>query len=73
MRRYYITRNRIVLARLYFKKEAQTIAKQLIDLCVEILLVIMYEAQKKDKVKAIIKGLRHGILNNLHFLSSKYV
>ncbi|MCX7748853.1 MAG: glycosyltransferase family 2 protein [Clostridia bacterium] len=63
MRRYYMTRNHIVLMKEYFIKEFAWVRKTAYIRFVAFILICLFEKDKWKKLKAVIKGLIHGIFN----------
>lgn len=56
IRRYYITRNRLYYKKRYFGKKEYII--ELLKIPMTMIKVLFYESDKKEKMKAIIKGVR---------------
>lgn len=63
LRRYYIARNRLLLARAYFLSEFRWIANSLLGLAKEMLIVSLAEQERGRKLAATAMGLLHGVLN----------
>lgn len=57
-RKYYIARNTVFLARK--RKAAWLIAKSYLQVVKQFLIVLLYEQDKQEKLRAIIKGARDG-------------
>lgn len=61
LRRYYITRNRLALARLYLRQEPRWALRHLRGLFNHCVLTLLYEQHRARKLRAIILGLWHGL------------
>jgi rhamnosyltransferase len=62
VRRYYLTRNRILITREHFYREPRWIAKQLVALVKSTILVVLFERDKQIKLKSTALGIWHGII-----------
>jgi rhamnosyltransferase len=62
VRRYYLARNRILIAREHFHREPRWIAKQLVALIKSTILVVLFEQDKQNKLKSTAVGIWHGII-----------
>lgn len=56
MRRYYITRNRLYIAKKYYKDKGYK--KELLKVVLSGIKIVLYENDKMNKVKAIFKGIK---------------
>ncbi len=63
-RYYYRTRNRFYLYKKYFTSFPIIILKDLIVFFNELLKILLYECQKLKKIKMIIKGFSHFLVNH---------
>ena len=61
LRRYYRARNTMLLTRMYFTSFPGWILKYLFFFMLSILLIILVDNNKGDKLKSILKGLKDGI------------
>ncbi|MCS7049130.1 MAG: glycosyltransferase family 2 protein [Verrucomicrobiae bacterium] len=61
MRRYYITRNRLIVVRSYFRREPLWALKHLRGLVNHCVLTVLYEKERARKFRAIALGLCHGL------------
>jgi len=62
VRRYYLTRNKILITREYFNREPRWIAKQLVALIKSTILVVLFERDKQVKLKSTALGIWHGLI-----------
>jgi len=60
LRRYYMTRNRLILWRRHWRRYPGWVARDLRRFCSETLWMAIYEAQAADKLHMILRGMRHG-------------
>jgi rhamnosyltransferase len=65
LRKYYMTRNRLVLARLYLLKEPVTVMNELRDSLYSLATIALYEEDKLKKYKAILLGIRHALQGHM--------
>jgi len=65
LRRYYITRNRLILYRIYACKEPYWVKHSLRTMLGEIRLIILCEDRKIKKLLAILLGILHAILGRM--------
>ncbi len=65
MRRYFITRNRLYVARLYLKEYPWFACYELLTFLKEIIKILLYEDKKNEKFRSIILGI-------LDFLNNKF-
>lgn len=63
LRYYYRTRNRILLAKEYFRKDIIWSLNRVIISVKEFLKVLLYENNKKEKIKFMLLGFLHAILS----------
>jgi rhamnosyltransferase len=63
VRRYYITRNRIIIWRQYWKHERAFVISDIWRLLTETMYVMLYEEQLKAKVPMILYGVLDGLNN----------
>lgn len=61
LRRYYRTRNTMLLTRMYFTAFPGWILKYLFFLALSIILIILVDNNKGEKLKSVLKGLKDGI------------
>jgi rhamnosyltransferase len=71
LRKYYVTRNRIILYREYFFKEREWAIQSLRSMFREILLIFLYEDQKIAKLRAIALGVWHAFTGNMGRLEGR--
>lgn len=65
-RRYYISRNRTVLFKRYLKDEPRWVLDDMFNcLLREPLRILLFERDRRAKMRATIKGVRDGVLNRL--------
>lgn len=60
LRRYYMTRNRLILWRRYWRRYPKWVARDVRRFSSETLLMVLYEGQTAEKLRMILRGLRHG-------------
>lgn len=66
LRRYYISRNRMILFRRYFKQETFWVLDDMRKcIFIEPVRVLLFERDRMAKMRATFKGLRDGILNRV--------
>lgn len=65
IRKYYITRNSLTTAFHYFQYEPMWGLKQLGRLGVELLAILIYEQQKREKIAAMRLGIWHALTGKL--------
>jgi len=63
LRRYYMTRNRILLAKKYIFKEFRSVTYDLFNLIEQIIMLVLFEQDKWNKLKAYATGLYDGLIN----------
>jgi rhamnosyltransferase len=63
VRRYYISRNRIILWRRYWKQEPLWVLRDMRRLLFESVYVVLYERQVREKLGMIIRGVGDAIRN----------
>ncbi len=63
LRRYYITRNRLLLAREYISTQPRWVFHHLRGLFNHCVLAMLYEKQRSCKLRAIVLGFWHAIIN----------
>ncbi len=64
-RRYYMTRNRIVLLKEYFRRDKEWFTKSLRAYTVETLAAVAFEARRMHTLRAVIVGARDGFGSRL--------
>lgn len=64
MRRYYMARNEIYLARKY--SEYQSLAHVMLRQLVQLVIVTLYEKERRKKIPAMFKGIKHGLTMPLY-------
>jgi rhamnosyltransferase len=70
LRRYYMTRNRLVLYRMYARKEPRWVRNSLSAALKEIVLIILFECQKIKKIIAMLLGIFHALSGRMGRLQS---
>lgn len=60
-RRYYITRNRLLVWRRYCRTDARFIARDVLASQKELLKVLLFEEDRKAKVRAMLAGIKDGM------------
>ena len=60
LRRYYITRNRILFYRKYWRFDARWVLGNVCNAVKEVVLVVLFESSKREKLNAIIVGVADG-------------
>lgn len=63
LRRYYIMRNRLLLARSYLASEPRWILQELAMVPVELAALSLFERERTTKARAALLGLLHGLEN----------
>jgi rhamnosyltransferase len=61
VRRYYMTRNRLIVWRRYWKQEPFWVLRDMRRLLFETVYVLLYERDLRAKVPMILRGLAHGV------------
>jgi rhamnosyltransferase len=61
VRRYYITRNRFLVWRRYCRTDSRFVARDILASQKELLKVLLFEEDRKSKVRAMLAGLRDGL------------
>jgi len=69
IRRYYITRNRLWVSWKYFKEFPFFFRQALWNIFRDFILILAFEEQKLSKIKSILLGIRHFLINRLGKLS----
>lgn len=64
-RRYYMVRNRIVLMREYLFRETGWVIQALYSILVDTIVVLLVEANRAAKARAMVVGTWHGLLGRL--------
>ena len=72
LRRYYITRNRIVVYKKYIHNEPQWVKKSLYTAMMETALIILYENKKLEKFRAIMLGIWHALSGRMGRLNKAF-
>jgi rhamnosyltransferase len=62
-RRYYITRNRLIVWRRYARTDGHFVAGDILASQKELIKLMLFEADRPAKVRAMLAGLRDGIRN----------
>lgn len=65
LRRYYISRNRIALAKTYLRCEVAVTVFEFRMMFVEVAWILLYEKRKREKMRAILRGLWHGFIGQM--------
>ncbi len=63
LRRYYMTRNHFILVKEYFFKEPAWVFNTVFSRIKMTILMCLFEKNRSQKLKAILKGLYHGLFN----------
>lgn len=63
LRRYYMTRNHFILVKEYFFKEPAWVFDTVFSRIKMTILMCLFEKNRTQKLKAILKGLYHGLFN----------
>jgi rhamnosyltransferase len=71
LRRYYITRNRLVLYRKYIFQEPQWVLKSLNAALREVIFIILFEKDKTQKLKSIFMGIYHALSGRMGKLQTE--
>jgi len=61
LRRYYITRNRIIVWRRYCRTDSMFVARDILAAQKELIKLLLFEEDRPAKVRAMLAGLRDGI------------
>jgi rhamnosyltransferase len=65
LRRYYMMRNRVVLYKKYVSEEPKWVRKGIRESVIEIILILLFEGQKLEKLRAMIRGIVHGLFGRM--------
>jgi rhamnosyltransferase len=71
-RLYYISRNRLILWRRYWRREPRWVVRDVRRLLSETLFIVLYERQVGAKVRMIVRGVWHGVRDVRGPLRSRY-
>lgn len=71
LRRYYITRNRLTLYRIYLFKEPRWVFRSFRAMLKETILIVLFEDQKTQKLKAIFLGIWHALIGRMGKLQNQ--
>ncbi len=71
-RHYYITRNRLVLAREYAATQTAWLSQDGLNACKAVLFVLLYEDQKVSKLKATALGALHAMTGRMGKLDHNF-
>ncbi|MGH8208375.1 MAG: glycosyltransferase family 2 protein [Steroidobacteraceae bacterium] len=63
LRRYYISRNRLIVWRRYWRQEPVWVIRDIRHFVSETVCVVLYEKQVRAKFQMIMRGLRDGLRN----------
>jgi rhamnosyltransferase len=61
-RRYYITRNRILVWRIYWRREPRYVAHDMKAATKELVKLLLFESERPLKLRAMTRGLRDGLV-----------
>jgi rhamnosyltransferase len=61
IRRYYITRNRVRVWRLYWRRERSYVAFDMRAAARELVKLVLYETRRRAKLRAVVRGAMDGI------------
>lgn len=62
IRRYYMARNKILIAKIYYRQEPLWVFLQFISLLKASALIVFFEKEKLKKLKSTLIGLWHGLI-----------
>ncbi|MBU1659126.1 glycosyltransferase [bacterium] len=65
IRRYYITRNKLLMSKLYFKNYPQMSVRWAVSLLADLRNILLYEENKMQKIKSMLLGIKDFFLNRL--------
>ena len=65
LRRYYMTRNRLVIAKEYIHSEFRWVALQLLALFKAIVLIVLFESDKAAKLRMVMLGIYDGMTGRM--------
>lgn len=60
-RRYYITRNRLLVWRRYYRTDSRYVARDILASQKELLKLVLFEQDRASKVRAMLAGIRDGV------------
>lgn len=63
LRRYYITRNRVILWREYLWAETPWVLRDMVDFGKELAKILLFEAHKVNKTQMLVHGFWHALRN----------
>jgi rhamnosyltransferase len=63
IRRYYITRNRFIVWRRYWRTDSHFVARDIVASQKELIKLLLFEEDRPAKIRAMLAGLRDGIRN----------
>ena len=64
-RRYYMTRNRLVLAAEYMRTDGAWVVRELVRALLEVAAMLLLEKRRPAKLRAIALGLWHGMIGRM--------
>jgi rhamnosyltransferase len=62
LRRYYITRNRLIVLRGYVRQEPRWVIGDMRNMLKETVKLVLFEKDRKRKLLALLRGMRDGLL-----------
>lgn len=62
LRRYYIARNRVYVYKQYFGSYSSWVMNDIFASLKEVLKIVFFEADRREKLKSIFRGIGHGII-----------
>ncbi len=65
LRRYYNSRNRLVVYRRYFTSETRWVLRDMLGFLKEVSKIILVEQSKREKLEAVGQGLWHGLVGKM--------
>jgi rhamnosyltransferase len=65
LRRYYITRNRLVLYKTYICKDRNWILRSFFTAIRELIVIILFEDYKLEKLRATALGILHALAGKM--------
>jgi rhamnosyltransferase len=71
LRRYYITRNRLVLYKSYMRSESIWVRRSIYTAMIELIIITLYEKHKFKKLIAIMFGIWHAFSGRMGKLQNK--
>jgi rhamnosyltransferase len=60
-RRYYMSRNRLILWRRYFRSEQAWVRRDMRAFALELLRIVLYERESRAKLRMVVRGVLDAI------------